>query len=135
MHQATVNLLQQYYGAFNRQDMDAFLELLTEDVIHDINQGGRETGRQAFSQFMDRMNRHYREQIVDIEITTNASGNRAAVEFRVLGEYLSTDEGLPEANGQTYDLPAGAFFEIREGKVARITNYYNLQDWIAQVAG
>jgi steroid delta-isomerase-like uncharacterized protein len=40
---------------------------------------------------------------------------------------------LPEANGQTYRLPAGAFFDIREGKVARVTNYYNLGDWIAQV--
>ena len=36
-------------------------------------------------------------------------------------------------NGQTYVLPAGAFFEIRDGKVARISNTYNLNDWIAQV--
>ena len=135
MNQDTFNLLQQYYDAFNRQDMEHFLSLLTDDVVHDINQGTRETGRDAFAVFMTRMNRHYREQIVDISITTNDSGDRAAVEFRVLGEYLSTDEGLPEANGQTYDLPAGAFFEIRSGKVARITNYYNLQDWIEQVTG
>ncbi len=27
----------------------------------------------------------------------------------------------------------GAFFDIRDGKIARVTNYYNLQDWIAQV--
>ncbi|MBB1489313.1 ketosteroid isomerase-related protein [Oceanospirillum sediminis] len=135
MNQDTFNLLQQYYEAFNRQDMEHFLSLLTDDVVHDINQGTRETGRDAFAAFMTRMNRHYREQIVDISITTNDTGDRAAVEFRVLGEYLTTDEGLPEANGQTYDLPAGAFFEIRSGKVARITNYYNLQDWIEQVTG
>lgn len=115
--------------------MDAFLGMLTEDVIHDVNQGDREVGKEAFSKFMDRMNAHYKEQIVDIVIMTNEAGDRAAVEFTVLGEYLSTDEGLPEASGQTYRLPAGAFFEIREGKVARITNYYNLEDWIAQVAG
>lgn len=135
MNQATVKLLQDYYDAFNRQDMDAFLGMLTEDVIHDVNQGDREVGKEAFSKFMDRMNAHYKEQIVDIVIMTNETGDRAAVEFTVLGEYLSTDEGLPEASGQTYRLPAGAFFEIREGKVARITNYYNLEDWIAQVAG
>jgi steroid delta-isomerase-like uncharacterized protein len=135
MNQSTVTLLQDYYAAFNRQDMDAFLAMLTDDVIHDINQGGREVGKDTFSKFMDRMNAHYKEEIVDISITTNEAGDRAAVEFTVLGEYLSTDEGLPEANGQTYRLPAGAFFEIRDGKVARITNYYNLEDWIAQVAG
>lgn len=135
MHQATVQLLKDYYDAFNRQDMDAFLAMLTDDVIHDVNQGDREIGKQAFSAFMQRMNAHYKEQIVDITIMTNDDGDRAAVEFTVLGEYLSTDEGLPEAVGQTYRLPAGAFFVIRDGKVARISNYYNLEDWIAQVAG
>ncbi len=135
MNQNTIALLENYYDAFNQQDMERFLSLLTDDVVHDINQGGREVGREVFAAFMARMNHHYKEQIVDISITTNDAGDRAAVEFRVLGEYLKTDEGLPEANGQTYDLPAGAFFDIREGKVARISNYYNLQDWIAQVAG
>lgn len=135
MHQSTVALLENYYQAFNRQDMDTFLSLLTDDVVHDINEGGREVGHEAFARFMQGMNTHYREEITDITIMTNAAGDRAAVEFTVLGEYLSTDEGLPEAAGQTYRLPAGAFFEIREGKVARISNYYNLADWTRQVAG
>jgi len=67
-------------------------------------------------------------------VMASADGLRAAAEFVVLGEYIKTDEGLPAANGQKYKLPAGAFFEIRANKVARITNYYNLQDWIAQVS-
>ncbi|WP_217477563.1 ketosteroid isomerase-related protein [Stutzerimonas stutzeri] len=134
MHQATAQLLQRYYDAFNAGDMETFLSLLTDDVIHDINQGGREVGKPAFAAFMERMNRNYRETIVDLSITTNEAGDRAAVEFTVLGEYLATDEGLPEAKGQTYRLPAGAFFVIREGQVARVTNYYNLEDWIAQVS-
>lgn len=134
MHQATADLLQRYYDAFNAADMETFLSLLTDDVIHDINQGGREVGKPAFATFMARMNRNYRETIVDLSITTNEAGDRAAVEFTVLGEYLATDEGLPEAKGQTYRLPAGAFFVIREGQVARVTNYYNLEDWIAQVS-
>lgn len=128
-------LIKQYYAAFNRGDMEQFLSLLTDDVIHDINQGLRETGRGTFAAFMQRMNRNYREKLVEITIMVNADGSRAAAEFIVLGEYLATDEGLPPARGQTYRLPAGAFFEIRGGKVARVTNYYNLNDWIAQVSG
>ena len=135
MSDATRDLLTRYYQAFNNQDMEGFLNLLTDDVIHDINQGGREIGKQAFAGFMQRMNRSYREQIVDLTVMTDPSGQRAAAEFTVLGTYLATDEGLPEAKGQTYRLPAGAFFEIRDGKVARVTNFYNLQDWLAQVQG
>ncbi len=133
MNQAALQLIENYYAAFNAGDMNTFLSLLTDDVIHDINQGQRETGKVAFEQFMQRMNQHYREQLVEMVIMSNAEGTRAAAEFVVLGEYLSTDTGLPAANGQRYRLPAGAFFDIRDGKVARITNYYNLEDWIAQV--
>ena len=49
------------------------------------------------------------------------------------GTYLATDEGLPEAKGQTYSLPAGAFFEVEGGRIARVTNYYNMKDWLRQV--
>ena len=132
--QNTINLVENYYAAFNGGDMDAFLNLLTDDVIHDINQGKREIGKAAFTQFMACMNFNYKEQFVDMVVMASANGQRAAAEFVVLGEYIQTDEGLPTANGQKYKLPAGAFFEIRDNKVARITNYYNLEDWIAQVS-
>lgn len=127
------DLIERYYAAFNAQDMETFVSLLTDDVIHDINQGGREVGRAAFVAFMQRMNASYREQIVDITVMVSGDGQRAAAEFTVLGEYLKTDEGLPPATGQKYRLPAGAFFELRDGRVARISNYYNLNDWLAQV--
>ncbi|MBP1151042.1 MULTISPECIES: ketosteroid isomerase-related protein [Methylocaldum] len=133
MNKESQALIEKYYTAFNAGDMDTFLSLLTDDVIHDINQGQREIGKEAFREFMNRMNRNYKEQLVDMVIMTSDDGKRAAAEFVVLGEYLVTDEGLPPAKGQKYRLPAGAFFDIRDGKVARITNYYNLQDWIAQV--
>jgi steroid delta-isomerase-like uncharacterized protein len=135
MSQESIKLIQNYYAAFNAGDMDTFLSLLTDDVIHDINQGKREIGKDAFKQFMACMNHNYKEQLVDMVIMASEDGKRAAAEFVVLGEYLQTDEGLPAANGQKYRLPAGAFFEIRDNKVARITNYYNLNDWIAQVSG
>lgn len=133
MQDATRTLLENYYAAFNRADGPGFLGLLSEDVIHDLNQGAREIGRPAFEAFMVRMNRCYAEKIADLSITVAPDGARAAVEFTVLGTYLKTDEGLPEARGQTYRLPGGAFFEIRGGRVARVTNYYNLQDWLRQV--
>lgn len=132
---ATQDLIRRYYSAFNAGDWERFFALLTDDVAHDINQGGRENGIAAFRKFIDRMNASYREQIVDIVIAVSADGQRAAAEYVVLGSYLKTDEGLPEAHGQTYRLPGGAFFDIREGRVARVTNYYNLQEWLRQVGG
>lgn len=135
MREQTLALVKRYYAAFNAADMDGFLSLLTHDVAHDINQGKREVGKEAFGKFMQHMNRCYREELVDFTVMANDSGTRAAAEFTVLGTYLATDEGLPPAAGQAYRLPAGAFFDIRDGRIARISNYYNLPDWIAQVGG
>jgi len=133
MNQQATQLIERYYAAFNANDMTTFLSLLDEAVVHDINQGQREIGKEAFERFMDKMNRHYREQLVDIVVMSNDDGTRASAEFVVLGEYLVTDEGLPPAHGQKYRLPAGAFFEIKDSKIARVTNYYNLNDWCQQV--
>ena len=133
--QAAIELVERYYAAFNAGDMRTFENLLSEDVAHDINQGVRETGKQAFRAFMGRMNDAYRERLTDIVVLANADGTRASAEFVVHGEYLRSDAGLPPARGQRYRLPAGAFFDIRDGRIARVTNYYNLQDWISQVSG
>ncbi|MND89130.1 SnoaL-like domain protein [compost metagenome] len=128
-----IELVQAYYAAFNAGDMPAFLALLSEDVVHDINQGERQQGKAAFAAFMEKMNRCYKERLSDIVVMQSADGSRAAAEFVVHGQYLADDEGLPPAKGQTYVLPAGAFFHIHCGKIARVTNYYNLNDWVEQV--
>lgn len=128
-------LLTRYYDAFNAGDWQGMLDCLADDVVHDINQGTSQTGKDAFAAFLAHMERCYRERLEDLVIMASDDGARGAAEFTVHGAYLATDEGLPEANGQTYVLPAGAFFAITGGKITRVTVYYNLADWTAQVVG
>jgi len=109
------------------------LSCLADDVAHDLNQGPRETGREAFRAFLARMDASYAEQLRDIHVMAGADGRRAAAEYVVHGTYKATDAGLPPARGQGYVLPGGAFFDIRDGRIARVSNYYNLQHWLAQV--
>ena len=131
----TEELIRLYYEAFNSGDRPAMLRLLAPGVVHDINQGASVAGVEAFEKFLAHMDRCYAEQVEDLVVMVDAGGSRAAAEFYIRGEYLVTDEGLPEAAGQKYHLRVGAFFEIAEGRITRVTNYYNLQDWIAQVGG
>ncbi len=132
---ATAALIRRYYEAFNRGDNAAMLSMLTDDVIHDVNQGERRTGKDKFKAFQARMDHNYKERLENITVLVSKDATRAAAEFNVHGTYLNTDEGLPPAKGQTYVLPAGTFFALRDGKIARVTTYYNLTDWLAQVAG
>jgi steroid delta-isomerase-like uncharacterized protein len=126
-------LLTRYYTAFNAGDWEGMLDCLDEDVAHDINQGARQSGKAAFRTFLAHMERCYKERLEDLVVMASDDGLSGAAEFIVYGEYLATDEGLPEADGQTYCLPAGAFFAFADGRISRVTVYYNLADWCAQV--
>lgn len=135
MREDTDRLIRAYYDRFNAGDTEGFLALLTDDVAHDISQGGREVGKEAFRRFLDHMNRCYCEKVRDLAVMTDATGTRAAAEFMLDGTYLATDGDLPPARGQNYVLRVGAFFELRDGKIARISNTYNFKDWLRQVQG
>lgn len=126
-------LIAAYYDAFNAGRTDDMLALLHDDVEHHVNEGKIRRGRALFAEFNAHMTESYRENLTDMVIMASDAGDRAAAEFVVNGTYLKTDPGLPPANGQTYRLPAGAFFTIRDGRIARVTTYYNLADWMAQV--
>lgn len=128
------DIIRQYFDAFNAGDTPAMLALVSDDVQHFVNQGELRKGRAKFAEFCSHMGDSYREELRDLVIFTSPDGLRAAAEFTVHGEYLKTDPGLPEATGQRYCLPAGTFFTLADGKITRITTYYNLQDWIAQVS-
>ena len=128
-----MDVVRRYFEAFNARDTDGMLACLTDDVAHHVNEGKVRVGKDLFGQFCAHMSRCYSEELTDIVIFEGDSGRRAAAEFIVNGTYLATDPGLPEAHGQTYRLPGGSFFDIRDGKIARVTTYYNLAYWVAQV--
>lgn len=116
------------YAPFNAGHLKAMLACLSEDVVHDINQGKRETGKHEFASFMQHMERCYREQLRDVVVMANQGGTRPAAEFVVHGQNVSSDAGLPDAADQKY-------IRIADGKITRVTYYYNLPDWMAQVIG
>jgi steroid delta-isomerase-like uncharacterized protein len=128
-------LIKRYYEAFNRGDIDGMVDCLSPSFVHDVNEGDRRKGKVKFKAFCEHMKECYKEELKDLVIMANAEGTRGAAEFMVHGKYLATDGGLPKASGQRYKLPGGGFFSIGEDGITRVTTYYNLKDWIAQVSG
>jgi steroid delta-isomerase-like uncharacterized protein len=132
MAHAAADLIARYYAAFNRADWESMLACLSDDVRHEINQGGVQIGKTAFRAFLSEMQHSYQERLSDVVIL--AEDARASAEYVVHGTYLQTAPGLPAAAQQSYVLPGGAFFSIHNGQISRVCNYYNLQDWLAQIA-
>lgn len=130
-----LEIVKKYYEAFNRKDWKGMLALVHPEVRHEPNQGEEpRTGLEKFSRFMEQMDESYEEKLTDMVFFTEAGGSRVAAEFVVNGVYKKAEEGLPPARGQKYVLPAAAFLEVKEGKVSRVTTYYNLTLWIKLVS-
>ncbi len=130
------DIVTNYYNAFNRQDWQAMLTLLTDDVRHDSNQGDTHVGKEHFAQFLAHMDDCYDETLTELIVMVDPSGTRVGSEFVVNGTYKKTDGNLPAANGQAYVLPAGSFMTLTDdGLISRVTTYYNLSLWESMVTG
>ena len=80
------------------------------------------------------MDECYEEKLTDMIFYSESTGQKFACEFIVNGKYKKGEEGLPEAHGQTYILPASAFLTVENGKICRVTTNYNLEKWIELVS-
>lgn len=129
-----LELVQHYYHCFNDKDWAGMLALLSPDVRHEVNQGDVRVGLDRYRAFLAHMDECYEERLDDFVFFTEPSGRRVACEFTVHGTYKKTDGDLVPAHGQQYVLPVGAFLEVAEGKITRVTTYYNLPLWIKLVS-
>ncbi|WP_324753450.1 ketosteroid isomerase-related protein [Roseovarius sp. Pro17] len=129
-----IETIKRYFDAFNIGDSEGMLACLSDDIAHHVNEGGVRHGKDMFRDFCEHMTECYREELTNITFFETEDGTRAAAEYVVNGTYIKTDDGLPDADGQTYKLPAGTFFTLKEGQITRITTYYNLSDWRNQVS-
>ena len=130
---SATDTIRSYFDAFNAKDTEAMLACLDAEVAHHVNEGQVRSGKIKIAEFCAHMTHCYDENLTDMVIFEAEGGTRAAAEYIVNGTYLATDAGLPEAHGQTYRLPAGSFFTLKNGKITRVVTYYNLADWIRQV--
>lgn len=135
MAETALEIVKNYYQYFNERNWAGMLSLLHEEIRHEPNQGDApRIGIDMFREFLQHMDDCYEETLTDMVFFSEPSDSRVAVEFTVNGIYKKGEEGLPEARGQQYVLPAAAFLEVREGKIARVTTYYNLTLWIKLVS-
>lgn len=129
-----LDIAQQYYRCFNDKNWPGMLALLSDDIRHEVNQGETRIGLERYRAFLAHMDECYDERLEDMVFLTEPSGRRVACEFTVRGVYKKTDGDLLPARGQQYVLPAGAFLEVADGKITRVTTYYNLPLWIKLVS-
>lgn len=130
-----LQIVKEYYAAFNDKNWDGMLALVADDIRHEPNQGEPREGKELFQAFMKKMDESYEETLTNMKFYVAEENDGAiAAEFTVNGLYNKAEEGLPEAEGQAYVLPAAAFLTVKDGKITRVATHYNLELWIELVS-
>lgn len=129
-----IEIVKAYYACFNRKDWAGMLALVDSNIRHEVNQGEAREGIALYEAFLHMMDESYEETLTDMVVLSEPTGTRFACEFVVNGVYKKGDEGMPAAHHQSYVLPAAAFLEVKQGKITRVTTYYNLPLWIKLVS-
>ncbi|MBK6977096.1 MAG: nuclear transport factor 2 family protein [Cytophagaceae bacterium] len=123
----SIEIVKAYYHNFNDKNWQGMLDLLSEDIRHDANQGDSRVGKELFREFLAHMDRCYDETLTEMVFFAEPTDQRVAVEFVVNGTYKSTDEGLRLRDKNMYFRRG--FPGCERWKISRVTTYYNLPLW------
>lgn len=130
----SLEIVKQYYEAFNKRDINTIVSLCSEDVTNDKNQGDSEIGKDKLKNFIETAWAHFDEKVYNVDLMSNENKSNIASEYLVKGTYYKTKDGLFPANNQYYEIMCTSLFKIdKEGKISRITRYYNTKKWLDMV--
>ena len=129
----TAALLGRFFAAYNYRDIDGILETMGDDVVLEANQSRQFNGKAELRAFMFERFYHYRETLSDMRTLVSDTGYFAAAEYTISGTYQVTADGMPDANGQQFQLRAGCFFEIDDEQISRLSPHFNLVEMHRQL--
>lgn len=127
------DLIRKFFKHLNAEEWREASLLLSDQILHDINQGPRVIGREPFLKYLVETARYYKEVVSDVFVLSSEDGSRGSAEFYVHGEYLKTHGLLPKAHGQRYEGFHGVFFEIEDQQISRFSHYFNYQSFLEQL--
>jgi steroid delta-isomerase-like uncharacterized protein len=118
------------FEAFNRQDIDALMESITDDFKYDSVTRYR-LDKEEYRKFMDVLYTAFS----DFRIRVNrmvSQGNTVVAETTITGTHKSEYLGIP-ATGKSIELPAVYICDLEAGKVKLMKYYANLQSLLRQL--
>lgn len=125
--------LRRYLDAWNRHAVDNLLAQFTDDATYaDVALGQSHSGKVAMREFFASMEREfssdYRFEAGLMVITDSAY----AAEWVMRGTHDRSSAMLP-ATGKSYAIHGASIGELRDGKIARNTDYWNMTEFLVQV--
>jgi limonene-1,2-epoxide hydrolase len=108
-----------FLAAWPRANVDELMSYFAPDAVyHNVPVAptqGADRIREIFQAFLGLMNR------IDLDVVNSAAKGNVVFTERIDRFHMK--------NGKKFDLPVNGIFELREGKIVRFSDYFNLADW------
>jgi steroid delta-isomerase-like uncharacterized protein len=121
----------EFFAATGAHDVDAILDFWIDDGVEEIVPVGVFRGKEEIREFVT----GFLSSSSDLEVTVDrvvADDSRAVVEWRFRGTFDGKFQGI-EPTGKSIDLRGADILEIEDGKVTRLTAYYDSNMFARQV--
>ncbi len=127
----SIQLIEDFFEAMNDHDVDRMGGLCTETIVADeVAEPEPFTGMSAFKKSYSDVFKGYPDCIAKVE-ETFFDGDAVICQVR----WKATNSGVfrgVEPTGKAVDLRIAYFFRLKEGKIDRITEYYDLATLLVQ---
>lgn len=128
----TEKWIRDLFAAYEPYDEEKVLSLHTDDYVYeDVARGVVVRGKAQFAAFL----REFFSAFPDYkgQLTSSfVSGDRACVEYVMTGTHTGDLPGLP-ATGKRISLRMAEIWELRDGKIAKASSYYDAATMLRQL--
>ncbi len=126
------DIIKRSLDAFNSNDMEGWLSAYTDDIVYeDVAMGKTSHGKGELRTFT--AGTHAMSPDVKIEgKSLFGSGDWAAAEWVMSGTHTGKTPELPPT-GKKFSLLGSSIMQIRDGKISRQTDYWNMTSFLQQV--
>jgi steroid delta-isomerase-like uncharacterized protein len=121
-----------FYDAYARRDIEAMMSHVSDDIVEDLSGIGLVTGAEQEREFLTGVLAAFPDLATEVTRML-ACGDVVAAEWRRHGTFSGAPwRGLP-ASGKPFAFRGGAFLEVHDQKITRITGYYDTAEFARQI--
>jgi steroid delta-isomerase-like uncharacterized protein len=126
-------MLKNENAAWNAHDVEKIATFYTDDCIkEDIAIGKSTLGKKEMKALITGAFTSMPDMNIKL-VTIFVSGNWAATEWIMSGSYSNAYPGMPPATGNKFSVRGASIMELHNGKISRISDYWNFASFLQQV--
>jgi steroid delta-isomerase-like uncharacterized protein len=122
MNDETRRVATEFFDAFGRRDVDALMQIVSDDIVEDLPGVGIVSGLDEERAFLTGLFGSFPDLTTEVTRIT-IDGRVAAIEWKRRGTFTGAPwQGLP-ASGRAFESTGAAFVEVVDRRVTKVTVY------------